>query len=405
MESASRLMLQETTPLLNSLMDAAADFVKAQGQLADQAAQQAAAVHERGRNALLLFLVVAAVVSVVSARWIIRTVTGPLGGEPDEVTALAQRIASGDLTMEVLVKPGDKNSLVAVMASMQDSLRRMAAELQANAESVAAAAEQLATASNQVSASTEAQSEAAAMMASAIEQMSASVSHVSLNANDAHAVTTEVGSLSADGSQVIQGTVVEMQDIATTVNGAAKTIFEMGEHAERITGVVQVITEIADQTNLLALNAAIEAARAGEAGRGFAVVADEVRKLAERTTVATGEIGAMIGNIHEISRNAVSAMEVAGQKVDSGVNLAQRADEAMARITESAARVEQAVSDMASALQEQNSTTTQMVASVEKIAQMSEENRAAAGEAASTALSLEGLAEAGRNSANRFRLA
>jgi methyl-accepting chemotaxis protein len=280
----------------------------------------------------------------------------------------------------------------------------MVGELQRNAEGVTAAAQALSASSDQVAAATARQSEAASAMAAAVEEMTVSINHVADGAREAHHVTAEADTLSQEGCSVIESTVAEMKQISKTVVDAAATIQAMGSSSQRISGIVQVIKDVAEQTNLLALNAAIEAARAGEQGRGFAVVADEVRKLAERTAQATSEIGGMIGEVQSSAQAAVGTMQQAVARVEDGVSLARRASESMLGISGGAQRVVAAVNEISNALKEQSVASNDIAANVEKIAQMSEENSAAARESAETALQLEKLAADTRQAVAAFRV-
>jgi methyl-accepting chemotaxis protein len=379
-------------------------LVAFQGELMEKSVQEAETGYKQARTLMLALAGLALVFATVVALWIIRSVTRPLGGEPDEAKAAVERIAQGDLTAEIRVKAGDTTSLMAATHKMQASLRRMVSDLKANAEGVASAAAQLASTSSQVAGATAHQSEAASSMAAAVEEMTVSINHVSDSAREAHGVTADTGSQSQSGSRIIEDTVAEMRRISATVGEAARTIQAMGESSQRISGIVQVIKDVAEQTNLLALNAAIEAARAGEQGRGFAVVADEVRKLAERTAQATGEIGAMIDEVQTGAQAAVGTMQQAVSRVEDGVGLAQQASESMRGISGGADRVVQAVTDISNALKEQSVAANDIAANVEKIAQMSEENSAATKEAADTAHQLEALAASTRQAVAAFRV-
>ncbi len=402
---ASRMMAAEVVPALNALLASVDELIRLQGKILEESAAEARAIYESARTQMLLGLCVAVVIGFSLATWVIRSVTGPLGGEPDEVKEIAERIADGDLGGKLSVRPGDEHSLMAAMHRMQASLRQMVAELQQNAEGVASAAQQLATASSQVAVATSAQSEASASMAAAVEQMTVSVNHVSERAHETHGITTETGSLSREGSRVIDDTVTEMREVARIVDAAAETIRRMGEKSQEISSIVQVIKDVADQTNLLALNAAIEAARAGEQGRGFAVVADEVRKLAERTAKATTEISAMIDAVQSSASNAVDTMQQAVVQVSSGVDKAQAASGSMGEISTGAESAVAMVNEISSALREQSVAANDIAANVERIAQMSEENGAATREVADTANVLESLAGKTREAVARFRFA
>ncbi len=234
--------------------------------------------------------------------------------------------------------------------------------------------------------------------------MTVGINHVSENAREAREISRKAGEHSSQGGAIIHDAVTMMTRMADTVRATSSTIGDLGQHSNRISSVVQVIKDVAEQTNLLALNAAIEAARAGEQGRGFAVVADEVRKLAERTTKATEEITQMIDAIQGSARNAVGTMSNAEAHVGSGVSLAQQAGEAINQIKDGAVHVIDVVSDISTALTEQTSASNDIAAHVETMAQMSEENSAAANRTAQAASRLENLANTMRAAVSQFKI-
>jgi methyl-accepting chemotaxis protein len=199
---------------------------------------------------------------------------------------------------------------------------------------------------------------------------------------------------STRGGEVIDAAACEMGQITITVNESSRIIQDLGRQSDQISQIVNVIKEIADQTNLLALNAAIEAARAGEQGRGFAVVADEVRKLAERTTNSTQEISAMIEKIQHGTRVAIQSMEAGVLRVEGGAALAQQAGEAMGRIKTGVGQMVAAVNEIAASLKEQAQSNGENAHKVESIACLSEENSTAF---QSTAKTIQYIDELARN--------
>ena len=333
-----------------------------------------------------------------------RNVIKTLGGEPKIALEITRRIASGDLSNDIACRPGDTSSVLASIKEMQLTLRSMISDIIGGAEQLSAAAEQLQHTSEEVAARSRQQSEAASSMAAAVEQMTVSIDQVTQNAREAHGISLQAGELSGKGSQVIQNAAREMNLIAQAVQSSSQIIEELGQQSEQITSIVKTIHEIADQTNLLALNAAIEAARAGEQGRGFAVVADEVRKLAERTSLSTSEIAGMVGKIQSGTRNAIGSMESGVTQVGKGVDLATQAGSSITEIRDGALRVVQVVNSISDAIREQGAASSEIAKNVEHIAQMSEESATAVEETASAARHLQQLSSSLSVSVSRFRL-
>lgn len=343
----------------------------------------------------------AAVLAVLIASFLASTINGRLA----EAVTLARNIADGRLDNKIEPKGNDEvSTLQHAFVAMQDRLRGMIREIRFSAEQLVGAADSISTASLQLSTSAQEQSHSASSMAATVEELTVSINHVSDNAVEAHAQSTESGRQSSEGGSVIQETLERMNLIADTVEASASQISDLDSHAEQISSIVSVIKSIAEQTNLLALNAAIEAARAGEQGRGFAVVADEVRLLAQRTGNSTQEITEMVKRIQTGTRDAVGQMEVGVHQVKGGVELAQRAGDAIVNIRQSSGDVVRMVDQISLALREQTAASQDVARNVERIAQMSQQNSQAVEQTTETATTLQQLAQGLHKQVNVFQL-
>ncbi len=357
--------------------------------------------YQNTRNFSIAVIVLGLAGLLIYAFWQIRSITGPL----DEIRDVVGRVQQNrDFTLRVSDRGHDEIAQTGrafndLLAAMRGTL----VELAADSAKVGQAAADLATNASQSASAAGDTSESTSAMAAAVEQMTVSINHVGENSREALALASRAGELSTQGGRVIQKAVEEIDLIAQTVRDVSGTIGQLGNHSERISGVIKVIKDVADQTNLLALNAAIEAARAGEAGRGFAVVADEVRKLAERTAQATGEISQMIVEIQSSARNAVGTMDSAVEQVDAGVKLAAEAGEAIVEIREGANRVVGVVTSISDSISEQASASNAIAEQVERVAQAAEENSATARHASESAGMLESLARDMTDSVKRYR--
>lgn len=364
-------------------------------------------LHETSTRVRLIVVglaVAGAVLAVIGMLLVMREIMRRLGGEPLVMQAVARRMAEGDLTVNFGASIGDGGSLFASIMNMQTALRNTITKSREVAAQLVHAASSLAESSLSVSKSSEQQSEAASSVAGSVELVTVSIGHVSDSASMARTLAKAAGGLSSDGKVLVQGTIREIHRIAESVRGASTVILELGERSKEITSIVNVIKEIADQTNLLALNAAIEAARAGEQGRGFAVVADEVRKLAERTALSTQEIASMIAAIQQGIDGAVQEMDDGNKQVSEGVQMAAQTGESMSSIEQGTSKVLEAVEEISSALAEQSAASVQISKNVEKIARMTEENSVAVTGVFEATKNLEYLASELESSVTRFKV-
>lgn len=325
-------------------------------------------------------------------------------GDPLYVAEVVRHIAVGNLAIEINSAGSDSESIPATLKDLQFRLRKLVGLISEKSDQVASESCQMATAANQTAVATQTQYALAGAAAASTDEMTRSIANIANNAQEALEISQQSSSSCEQGVSVINNAISSMQQIAATVREASHTVLSLGSQSQQISSVVQVIEGIADQTNLLALNAAIEAARAGEQGRGFAVVADEVRKLAERTSRATQEIEEMIGSIQIGMKNAVGNMESGVQQVDSGVVLANDAGQSIDRIREDALRVAQVVAEITEALAEQRSASEQIAQHVDEIARISGENSVAAKTSAQSAIELESTSLQLRNSVSRFMI-
>jgi methyl-accepting chemotaxis protein len=284
------------------------------------------------------------------------------------------------------------------------ALQKALSEILEDSAKIGTAASELTSIAQLAAQNSELTSETSAAMAASIEEMTVSVTHIGETAKETSEISQHSGELSQQGGEIIRRTVDEMHAMSGAVRESSESIAELGRQSEQISSIVQVIKDVADQTNLLALNAAIEAARAGEQGRGFAVVADEVRKLAERTTSATGEIGAMIASIQGSAHTAVAAMNNAAGRVESGVALADQAGEAITDIQQGAKQVQTRVGDITLVLSEQGVASQTIAQQVERVAQAAEENSAAARSSSDAAANIEQLARTMRGVVGKFKV-
>jgi methyl-accepting chemotaxis protein len=331
-----------------------------------------------------------------------RGVLGPLGALRETI---ARMYMDGDLTRRAPVGRRDEISAVAAeFNKLIESFQTIIGKVFFNSVEVGRASRQLIDEANRVASGSGQQHDAALATASAMSELTENMNQVNHNATETASISETSSQLSDEGMRIVRDASSEMERIAASVTQSAQVVHALGERSKAISGIVQTIREIADQTNLLALNAAIEAARAGEQGRGFAVVADEVRKLAERTSSATGEISQMIGAIQNETQSAIVSIEAGTGQARNGAELARQAASSLERINSGARETMEKVDAIASSVAQQSRSGNDIAAHVRSIMEMAETNSGAARKALDEANQLDYLATNLKEIGNVFKL-
>ncbi len=345
----------------------------------------------------LVILMVVSTLAIVFTKILLRNI----GAEPNEMEEIAKRVSEGDLTVAMT---DGKSGIYEAMRRMVESLRQVMDKVNQSSQEVAASALQLNShAENTADGSNRVVSQSATV-ATASEEMSATSSDIANNCHMAAESSNNASATAQSGAVIVRETVEGMNRIADKVRSSSGAVVQLGARSEQIGEIVGTIEDIADQTNLLALNAAIEAARAGEQGRGFAVVADEVRALAERTTRATREIGEMIKSIQTETRQAVKAMEEGVAEVERGTVGAAKSGQALESILEQINDVTAQISQIATAAEEQTATTREITNNIHAISETVEMSAQSSQEISVSSSRLSQLSGELQEMVRRFRL-
>lgn len=393
--------MQVSDKTYNSLKTQIEKIVELTDAISKQEYEKSLNTAKNSVTQFIIILFIAIIVSIAISLWLSGKIIRALKNTID----VAQRIANGNLNNTIRIEGNDEiTELETALRDMQNNLHEIVSNIHNASNSLQSMASDINNSSKTIVYGTSEQHKAATTMASAVEQMSMNINVITTHARNADQAMLDSNHLANEGRDVLLKVKGSMQRIERSSQETLNVVEYLGKESEQISNIINVIKGIADQTNLLALNAAIEAARAGEQGRGFAVVADEVRSLAARTAESTVEITAMINAIQSGVNNAVMGMQSGVVLVNEGGELATSAETAVEQSVQKIAEVTTMVSEMSSALREQRMASEMIAKEVHHIAEMGEKNNIASIDTTSAIEKLNELSNSIQQMANRFTI-
>ncbi|MBN6774514.1 methyl-accepting chemotaxis protein [Pseudomonas granadensis] len=355
----------------------------------------------QARTFQLISTLLALLVGVIAAVIITRQITRPL----QETLAVVERIASGDLTQNVTVTRRDELGVLQQgIARMGVTLRDLISGIRDGVTQIASAAEELSAVTEQTSAGVNSQKVETDQVATAMHEMTATVQEVARNAEEASQAAAAADGEAREGDKVVNEAIAQIERLATEVVRSTEAMSVLQQESDKIGSVMDVIKAVAEQTNLLALNAAIEAARAGEAGRGFAVVADEVRGLAQRTQKSTEEIEGLVAGLQNGTQQVSAVMNNSRALTDSSVALTRKAGASLENITRTVSNIQSMNQQIAAAAEQQSAVAEEISRSIINVRDVSEQTAAASDETAASSVELARLGGQLQQMVSHFRV-
>ncbi|PZW67189.1 methyl-accepting chemotaxis protein [Pseudomonas sp. URMO17WK12:I1] len=401
---ALKMVSEQCTPLLHELTDVIDQYLIHTTKVAEQRVSANEAHSQRQRSILLVITALSFVLAAVLGHLISRHLLRSLGAEPNDLNQIAQRVAEGDLRAMEKAVDSAENSVLSALQRMQLNLREVTQGIDNSSRTVAHSSQELSESSLRNAESVAQAQREVEHIVTAVHEMAATVQDVARNAESAAQAANEADEAALQSQHKAGQAVNLISELATVIDNSSEAMARLKTESNNIGSVLDVIKSVADQTNLLALNAAIEAARAGEAGRGFAVVADEVRNLARRTQEATAEIEALIASLQAIADETANYMERCQRSSTQSVSGVSEAGEAVARIVAMIERINGMNQQIATAAEQQSAVAEEISRGVVSMRDSTEQSAAAFQHAQQESESLARTSEALRQNIARFRL-
>ncbi|HHQ4722664.1 methyl-accepting chemotaxis protein [Aeromonas veronii] len=405
---AQRIFLEEGVPLYTALSKSVASLIQINHGYASESRSDIVDSYQSANLSVTIALVIGLILVVVLSVVLTRQIRDPL----IMLARQAQRIANGDLGQGELQQwirdsrfnRDELGQLGSAINRMQGSLSDLVSEIAGSVSQLSSAVEEVSAISSQSASGMAIQQNEVSQVATAMNEMQSTVNEVARNTTDAMSAAKDASRTSAAGSEVVRSSIASIEEVSVKIEQAGTVVQQLEADSANISVVLDVIRDIAGQTNLLALNAAIEAARAGEQGRGFAVVADEVRSLAQRTQDSTAEISKMIELLQSRAAEAGNAMQLSRHQMQESVGLARDAGTSIETINGAVVRITDMNTLIATATEEQNAVTEELNRSIVNIHNAADENAQGAHQIAQACVELSKLANTLHHMTQRFTL-